>query len=71
VKEGIIPPCRILRLVLLVDKKLIKIDERTLYARPLSLVLRDAVGVVSGKHLVAQNKRWRVRRRGEPLLVVF
>ena len=55
---------------MLVDKERIKIDERTLYARPPSLVLMDAMGVVSGKH-VARNERWMVRRRGEPLLVVF
>jgi hypothetical protein len=43
--------CWAKKIGMLVDKKRIKINERTLYARPPSLVLKDAVGVVSGKRL--------------------
>ena len=42
---------------MLVDKERIKIDERTLYAHPPSLVLRDAVGVVNGQHLPSLRMR--------------
>jgi hypothetical protein len=60
-KERII---RVLRLVL-VDKERIKINERTLYARPLSLVLRDAVSVVSGKRLLSLRTRGGRHKGGE------
>jgi len=49
----------------LVNKERIKINERTLYARPSSLVLRGAVGVVSGKHLPSLRTKCGRHKGGE------